>query len=267
MPLGMGSLVPMDAMRLETVLTSSLVSSFFILPICLATWLSGTWPSPRPVWMVWTGTLGRMRARRLRSASSRGFTRWVGPSLTRTTPGRPTARNTASCVRGLTATGWSSVIQPRRSVPRAAPEAPGWFSICANAARSARRDRMNVAASRPSGIPMIKPVIQPETHQEAHGHDAEEHQKHQPRNHGIVAAGHGEDLADLLEPAGLLGLRFLGLAREQAALHRAGARRGGVAGVRGFRHSASILRDLNQRAGRWILPEPGPMPLHKERSR
>ena len=159
-PWGSGRRLPSDEMRLDTALTSILVSSFFSLFIFLATWLMGTWPSPRPLSITWMVTLGRMRARRLRSASSSGLTRCVGPSLTSTTPGRPMARKTASCVRGFTATGWSSVIQPRLSVPRAAPDAPGWFSICANAARSARRDRIRVAARRPSGMPMIRPVIQ-----------------------------------------------------------------------------------------------------------
>ncbi len=171
------------------------------------------------------------------------------------------ARNTASCVRGLTETGWSSVIQPRLSVPRAAPEAPGWFSICANAARSARRDRIRVAPSRPSGNADEQardPVFQQQANHEADGHNAQEHQQHQPRDHGVMAAGHVEDFADLLEPAGLLDLCFFWLAREEATLRGAFGRRCSVTGIRGFRHSASILRDLWLRAGRRILSGAGP---------
>ena len=58
------------------------------------------------------------RAVRLRSASSSLAIRGAGPSPTSTTPGRPTPRNTRSCVRGSTATGSCVNVQPRRMVPQ-----------------------------------------------------------------------------------------------------------------------------------------------------
>ena len=68
---------------------------------------------------------------RLRSSSSIFCVREIGPSPMSTTPPRPTARYTASCVFGLRAMGISLPVQPRGSeLFSTAPTAPGFPSIC-----------------------------------------------------------------------------------------------------------------------------------------
>ena len=70
----------------------------------------------------------RIRAGFLAGEVSRDYS-WVrlrGPSPMRATPPRPTARYTASCVLGLTTTGISLAVHPRRSeLLSTAPTAPG----------------------------------------------------------------------------------------------------------------------------------------------
>src|SRR5690625_382425 len=129
-PLGIGGREDCSARsRLETAATSALVSVGLSFWIVFTSFGRGVWPSSRPTWTRWMVTFGATRATFLRSPSSRRLTRWGGPSLMSTTPGRPTARKTTSWCRGSIATGCSSMFQPRRMVPSAEPAAPGVPSI------------------------------------------------------------------------------------------------------------------------------------------
>ena len=53
---------------------------------------SGTWPWPLPDSTTVTGTPGRKRRMAFSSLTTSAATRGEGPSVTSTTPGRPTAR-------------------------------------------------------------------------------------------------------------------------------------------------------------------------------
>lgn len=84
------------------------------------------------------GTSGSQRAVRLRSLASSGVTRFDGPSETRTTPGRPTTRDTMSWLLLTATAGVTTRLLPRIDWMTAAA-APGWPSIWRYAARIARR--------------------------------------------------------------------------------------------------------------------------------
>ena len=143
-----------DDIRLLTAWISALLSAFLYFPRAAEILCSGTASASGPTCRKCTATLGRMRATLRRSSSSILPVRDLGPSAMSATPPRPTARYTASCVLGLTATGISLAVQPRRSeLFNTAPTAPGWPSIWEYAARSARRPRTIRKTSRPESTP------------------------------------------------------------------------------------------------------------------
>ncbi|RPK92954.1 hypothetical protein EES47_01690 [Streptomyces sp. ADI98-12] len=123
------------------------------MSIVVRTFFSGTWSSPVPTTMSWTGTSTTIRAIFFFSAASRPFTRFGLPSATRTMPALPTARCTTSWLR-LTATA-GVVVQPRPMLSRTAAAAPGWPSIWLNAAFSARRPKMIAIARKASTKPRM----------------------------------------------------------------------------------------------------------------
>src|SRR6478672_8687163 len=92
-PGGRGARRPPSALRrLLTRAISSLVICGLRRWTLLASFGSGTSFSPDPTRIVVTGTPGATRSTRFFSAARSFWTRAVGPSPTRTTPGRPSAR-------------------------------------------------------------------------------------------------------------------------------------------------------------------------------
>ena len=123
--------------------------------------LMGTWPSPSPHWMSYTGTSMATRCTRFFSATSIFCTRAPGPSDTSTTPGKPTARCTTSWSRVTATCGVTSQLP--RMLCMIAAAAPGWPSSMEYCARWASCPKTSMPTVTPSRTPMTMSCHQPVT--------------------------------------------------------------------------------------------------------
>ena len=208
---------PIDLRRLLTTETSSLVSTGFIRWILLATLRTAPRPRrrPRPRGSPSPGRRPAIRLIFLRSASAAWLPARLGPSATRTTPGRPVARKTMAARRHVARLGRprrrpaaarstshgaarSGPRRQRRAGPRwtCMPRAwPGCSAPPSGKGGQREAEDQEVRPSASTSTPMA--TIDDER--------AEGGQRHPPADHRVDAARGDEDLTDLGETAGLLG--------------------------------------------------------------